>query len=74
MNANKIAVIDQGKILEQGSHNELIQKGGVYAKLVQKQLQKMNNTLKEDELIDTSTNNNNENQQKHDDIIDTLMQ
>ncbi len=33
-NADKILVIDQGKIVEQGSHNELIGEGGLYAKLV----------------------------------------
>jgi ABC-type multidrug transport system fused ATPase/permease subunit len=33
-NADKILVIDQGKIVEQGSHNELIDEGGLYAKLV----------------------------------------
>ena len=33
-NADKILVIDQGKIVEQGKHAELIAKGGLYAKLV----------------------------------------
>ncbi len=31
--ADKILVLDAGKIVEQGRHNELIQKGGAYAKL-----------------------------------------
>lgn len=33
-NANKILVIDQGHIVEEGTHTELIAKGGLYAKLV----------------------------------------
>lgn len=33
-NADKIIVIDQGRIVEEGTHNELINKSGIYAKLV----------------------------------------
>lgn len=33
-NADKILVIDQGQIVEEGTHSELIAKGGTYAKLV----------------------------------------
>jgi ATP-binding cassette subfamily B protein len=33
-NAKRILVVDQGKIIEEGSHNELVEKGGLYAKLV----------------------------------------
>ena len=36
-NANRIAVIDNGQIIELGSHGELITKGGVYAALVRTQ-------------------------------------
>ena len=31
--ADRILVMDQGKILEQGNHAELLEKGGIYAKL-----------------------------------------
>ncbi|TXR53935.1 ABC transporter ATP-binding protein [Reinekea thalattae] len=34
---DRLIVIDQGKIIEQGSHAELIAKGGVYAELWQRQ-------------------------------------
>merc|ERR1719411_2554130 len=34
MNADKIAVLDGGVIVEQGSHKELVELGGKYAKLV----------------------------------------
>ena len=33
-NANKIVVLDKGEIAEQGTHAELIAKGGIYKKLV----------------------------------------
>lgn len=37
MNADRIFVIDEGRIVEQGKHDELLAKGGVYAKLVELQ-------------------------------------
>ena len=36
-NADRIIVIDAGKIAEQGTHAELIAKGGIYAKLIEMQ-------------------------------------
>jgi subfamily B ATP-binding cassette protein MsbA len=36
-NADQIAVIDQGKIVEHGNHQQLISKKGVYFKLVELQ-------------------------------------
>ncbi len=36
--SDKIFVIDQGKIVEQGTHDELVDKGGIYADLHYKQL------------------------------------
>ena len=37
-NADKVIVIDQGSIVEQGTHDELCQQEGIYKKLVIRQL------------------------------------
>jgi subfamily B ATP-binding cassette protein MsbA len=37
MHADKIVVLEKGKIIEVGKHQELIAKGGLYAKLIQLQ-------------------------------------
>ncbi|EAY20381.1 multidrug resistance protein homolog, putative [Trichomonas vaginalis G3] len=39
INADKIFVFKEGKIIEEGKHDELLQKGGLYADLVKNQLQ-----------------------------------
>jgi subfamily B ATP-binding cassette protein MsbA len=36
-NADHIIVIDEGRIAEQGTHAELLAKGGIYAKLIEMQ-------------------------------------
>ena len=38
-NAHHIAVVQQGKVIEQGTHTELIERRGVYAHMVETQLQ-----------------------------------
>jgi len=45
INADKIAVVDKGRIAEVGTHDELLKLGGVYAKLVERQVAKMQNSL-----------------------------
>jgi ATP-binding cassette subfamily B protein len=45
INANQIAVIGDGRILERGTHEALMKKGGEYAKLVMRQLKKKNSVL-----------------------------
>lgn len=37
-NANLVCVVHKGKIVEQGTHEQLIQKNGLYNKLVKRQL------------------------------------
>ena len=44
--ANKIVVMDKGKIVEQGSHQELLDKGGIYRYLYDIQFNNINGTVK----------------------------
>jgi ATP-binding cassette subfamily B multidrug efflux pump len=39
-NANDILVLDHGRVIEQGSHEELLAKNGSYAEMHRKQLEK----------------------------------
>jgi ATP-binding cassette subfamily B protein len=36
-NADKLVILDEGRIVEQGSHSELLEMDGVYANLVKMQ-------------------------------------
>ena len=36
-NADRIIVIDAGRIAEQGTHSELMERNGIYAKLIEMQ-------------------------------------
>ena len=38
MNAHKIAVVNEGNVIEEGNHDELIARNGAYSMLVHKQL------------------------------------
>lgn len=38
INATQIAVVHEGAIIERGPHDELVQSGGIYAKLVERQM------------------------------------
>ena len=40
-NADKIAVMDQGVVAEEGTHAELLERDGIYAKLVSRQLESL---------------------------------
>lgn len=56
-NADSICVIDKGRVLEQGNHDELVAKAGIYASMVEKQIKKKADILdqekkKEDDAKD----------------------
>ena len=67
INADKIAVVDSGKIVEEGNHESLVIQDGIYAKLVKRQIQKMQNTLDQDKNMEKEESNNNN------DLIDNLI-
>jgi ABC-type multidrug transport system fused ATPase/permease subunit len=49
VNADRICVIDKGTVLEQGDHEELVAKGGIYASMVTKQLSKRADLLDQEQ-------------------------
>jgi ABC-type multidrug transport system fused ATPase/permease subunit len=55
INADKIAVIDDGQIAELGTHTELIARGGIYAALVAKQMARQDNVLDNDAILSQDT-------------------
>lgn len=58
VNADSICVIDKGRVLEQGSHDELASKsGGIYAAMVSKQLTKKVDILDQEQEQEQGQNN-----------------
>ena len=53
MRADRIFVLDQGKIVETGSHDELVKQGGLYRKLFEDQ----NNMLIQSGLVPNGSTN-----------------
>ena len=49
VNADSICVVDQGSVLEQGNHDELVAKGGIYASMVAKQIKKKSDLLEQEQ-------------------------
>jgi len=66
INADIIGVVHQGKIVESGTHDELLKQKGIYAQLVKRQVARMANTIEE-------TNEDNTKGKKPLDVIDTLI-
>ncbi|XP_038053819.1 ABC transporter B family member 1-like [Patiria miniata] len=57
-NASQVLVINHGRIAEKGTHDELVGKGGIYKKLVLRQLSAAGgaiNTIPEDLILDDET-------------------
>ncbi|MFD2204372.1 ABC transporter ATP-binding protein [Kiloniella antarctica] len=58
IDADVIYVMDQGRIIEQGSHTELVEKGGTYAKLYALQFAEEAHVITEDpDTLETSVQN-----------------
>lgn len=50
-NADIIYVLSKGKVVESGSHTELLEKNGAYAKLVQIQMEGLQHEMKDPQLL-----------------------
>lgn len=50
IDADKIAVMHNGALVEEGNHQTLIAKGGVYARLVQKQIARQSSVIEEGQV------------------------
>lgn len=53
LHSDRIVVLDQGKVVEVGSHSELINKGQLYADLFAKQFKKVGDAMAEQESMRT---------------------
>lgn len=49
INADQIVVINQGQVIEVGKHEALLEKRGVYYRLIQKQLSRKNEVINADD-------------------------
>lgn len=58
-NADMIMAIKDGVAVEQGTHTELMAKGGVYAALVERQMKKHHKETEGDEEDETETEGKN---------------
>ena len=48
INADQIVVLDQGRVAERGTHDQLLAADGIYAKLVNRQLARKQNLIEDD--------------------------
>lgn len=60
MNADNIAVLDKGRLVEQGTHDSLVRAGGVYSSLVARQVKRRLSSVlfqpfRRDSIVSTCT-------------------
>jgi len=51
--ADKIIVLHEGKILEQGSHKDLLKRNGAYSELYHRKFPELNVEVSKDDLVET---------------------
>ena len=73
MNADSICVIDKGIVLEQGNHEELVAKGGIYASMVAKQTKKKEDMLDQEKKESTKGQRKQKGETTAADDIDALL-
>jgi ABC-type multidrug transport system ATPase subunit len=72
VNADSICVVDKGTVLEQGNHEELLARGGIYASMVEKQIKKKADMIDQEGKSNGGPHENGGNHPADDDI-DTLL-
>lgn len=74
VNADSICVVDQGSVLEQGNHDELVAQGGIYASMVAKQTKKKSDLLEQEKNGKVPNNKDDGDKKKSSlDDIDSLL-
>lgn len=74
VNADSICVIDKGTVLEQGNHDELVAKGGIYASMVGKQLKKKADMIEQEDGRNDKRLNDSQKRMAADDINALLQE
>eukprot|EP01083_Nonionella_stella_P261598 890519_1 len=72
VNADKICVVDEGQVVESGTHEELLEMKGIYASLVERQINLRSKMKEKLEKIKNGENNDEKEDEKDDDDFDNI--